>query len=87
MVVCAPPACQRSHAVVQPLYGVSVALCFVTALHLHAQRCSSMIACVQGVTRFEDRNRLPLGTTVNFTAYSARMLTQAAYNPLVGQAS
>ncbi|KAK9800761.1 hypothetical protein WJX73_008207 [Symbiochloris irregularis] len=37
----------------------------------------------EGVTRFEDRSRLPLGTMVNFTAHAARMLTQAAYNPLV----
>eukprot|EP00891_Asterochloris_glomerata_P004631 jgi/Astpho2/4631/Aster-x0209 len=34
-----------------------------------------------GLTRFEDRSRLPLGISVNMTAYSARLLTQVAYNP------
>ena len=29
-----------------------------------------------GLTRFEDRSRLPLGISVNMTAYSARLLTQ-----------
>ena len=29
-----------------------------------------------GMTRFEDRHRLPLGMTVNFTSYAAKMLGQ-----------
>jgi len=32
----------------------------------------------QGLTRFEDRNSLPLGVSSNFTAYSAKLLTQAS---------
>jgi hypothetical protein len=31
----------------------------------------------QGVTRFEDRRRLPLGVATNFSAYAAKVLTQA----------
>ena len=30
----------------------------------------------QGVTRFEDRRRLPLGVATNFSAYAAKVLTQ-----------
>ena len=30
----------------------------------------------QGLTRFEDRQCLPLGVSTNFTAYSAKLLTQ-----------
>eukprot|EP01025_Chloroclados_australasicus_P037823 TRINITY_DN38681_c0_g2_i3.p1 TRINITY_DN38681_c0_g2~~TRINITY_DN38681_c0_g2_i3.p1 ORF type:complete len:744 (+),score=121.86 TRINITY_DN38681_c0_g2_i3:179-2410(+) len=37
----------------------------------------------QGSTRFEDRFRLPLGISVNFTAFAAKMLTEAIYNPKV----
>ena len=29
-----------------------------------------------GLTRFEDRHALPLGVSSNFTAYSAKLLTQ-----------
>ncbi|DBA72591.1 TPA: hypothetical protein ACH3X2_010343 [Trebouxia sp. C0005] len=36
-----------------------------------------------GVTRFEDRYRLPLGVTVNMTDYSAQLATEVAYNPQV----
>ena len=32
-----------------------------------------------GVTRFEDRYRLPLGVTVNITDYSAQMATEVPY--------
>lgn len=35
----------------------------------------------QGVTRFEDRHRLPLGVSVNFTSHAAKLLTQVAFNP------
>lgn len=39
-----------------------------------------------GVTRFEDRYRLPLGVTVNLTDYSAQLATEVShapsYNPL-----
>lgn len=31
--------------------------------------------------RFEDRYRLPLGVSVNFQSYSAKLLTEMAYNP------
>ncbi len=31
-----------------------------------------------GVTRFEDRYRLPLGVTVNLTDYSAQLATEVA---------
>ena len=34
-----------------------------------------------GITRFEDRGRLPLGSNFNVTSFSARILSQAAYNP------
>jgi len=34
----------------------------------------------EGLTRFEDRSRLPLGISVNFTSFAAKMLT------LVGEA-
>ena len=37
----------------------------------------------EGVTRFEDRNRLPLGISFNSTSLSASLLIQAAYDPLV----
>ena len=40
----------------------------------------------EGVTRFEDRKRLPMGISVNFTAYAAKMCFQAAYNPIVSLA-
>lgn len=30
----------------------------------------------QGLTRFEDRKRLPLGISINFTSYAAKLLTQ-----------
>lgn len=33
-----------------------------------------------GVTRFEDRFRLPLGISVNMTAYTARLLTQVTHH-------
>jgi len=37
----------------------------------------------EGVTRFEDRARLPLGISFNSTSLSASLLIQAAYDPLV----
>ncbi|GFH27864.1 predicted protein, partial [Haematococcus lacustris] len=33
----------------------------------------------EGMTRFEDRNRLPLGISINFSSYSAKLLTQASW--------
>ena len=36
----------------------------------------------EGVTRFEDRQRLPLGISFNSTSLSASLLIQAAYDPL-----
>lgn len=45
-----------------------------------AELASANPVCPQvafdGLTRFEDRSRLPLGISVNMTAYSARLLTQ-----------
>ena len=38
----------------------------------------------QGITRFEDRSRLPLGSNFNVTSFSARILSQSLYNPRVG---
>ncbi|CAL5229603.1 g12963 [Coccomyxa viridis] len=35
----------------------------------------------QGLTRFENREALPLGVSTNFTAYSAKLLTQVAVEP------
>ncbi|EIE20310.1 hypothetical protein COCSUDRAFT_67575 [Coccomyxa subellipsoidea C-169] len=35
----------------------------------------------QGITRFEDRGRMPLGSVFNITSFSARILSQAIYNP------
>jgi hypothetical protein len=37
----------------------------------------------EGLTRFEDKERLPLGTNFNLTAYGANMLLQAAVSPKV----
>jgi hypothetical protein len=37
----------------------------------------------QGITRFEDRGRMPLGTVFNATSFSARILSQAVYSPQV----
>lgn len=37
----------------------------------------------QGITRFEDRGRMPLGSVFNITSFSARILSQAIYNPKV----
>ena len=37
----------------------------------------------EGVTRFEDRQRLPMGISVNLTAYAAKLCFQAAYNPMI----
>ena len=39
----------------------------------------------EGVTRFEDRQRLPMGICVNLTAYAAKLCFQAAYNPMILQ--
>uniref|UniRef100_A0A383W1D6 Uncharacterized protein n=1 Tax=Tetradesmus obliquus TaxID=3088 RepID=A0A383W1D6_TETOB len=36
----------------------------------------------QGLTRFEDRRRLPLGISINFNSMAAKLLTQVAVNPL-----
>ena len=33
----------------------------------------------EGMTRFEDRFKQPLGISVNFTSYAARLLTQARF--------
>ncbi len=30
---------------------------------------------MEGMTRFEDRKRLPLGVSVNFTSFAAKILT------------
>ncbi|KIZ07098.1 hypothetical protein MNEG_0853 [Monoraphidium neglectum] len=35
-----------------------------------------------GLTRFEDRHRLPLGISVNFTSFAAKMMAVVAYNPI-----
>lgn len=35
------------------------------------------------MTRFEDRQRLPMGICVNLTAYAAKLCFQAAYNPMI----
>ena len=32
---------------------------------------------VEGITRFEDRYRLPVGISVNMTSFAAKLLTQA----------
>ena len=37
----------------------------------------------EGVTRFEDRQRLPMGISVNLTAYAAKLCFQAAYEPMI----
>eukprot|EP00775_Hariotina_reticulata_P013650 gene13650-13773_t len=36
-----------------------------------------------GLTRFEDRHRLPLGVSVNFNSFAAKMLAQIAASPLM----
>ncbi|KAK9818136.1 hypothetical protein WJX72_007697 [[Myrmecia] bisecta] len=35
----------------------------------------------EGVTRFEDRYRLPLGISVNMSAFSATVMAEVSYNP------
>lgn len=37
----------------------------------------------QGLTRYEDRSRLPLGIGLNFTSYAAKLLACVAYNPKI----
>jgi hypothetical protein len=37
----------------------------------------------EGVTRFEDRYRLPVSISVNCTAYAAKLLAEVAFNPKV----
>lgn len=39
---------------------------------------------IAGVTRFEDRFRLPLGISVNFTSFAANLLVLTAYDPEYG---
>lgn len=40
----------------------------------------------QGLTRFEDRQRLPLGISVNFNSLSAKLLTQVRFElPMHGK--
>lgn len=34
---------------------------------------------VEGITRFEDRYRLPVGISVNMTSFSAKLLTQVLH--------
>lgn len=35
---------------------------------------------IAGATRFEDRFRLPLGTSINLTSYAAKLLVLAMYD-------
>ena len=39
---------------------------------------------IAGVTRFEDRFRLPLGISVNMTSYAAKLLVLTSYDPEYG---
>jgi hypothetical protein len=40
----------------------------------------------QGLTRFEDRQRLPLGISVNFNSLSAKLLTRVRFGlPMHGK--
>lgn len=41
---------------------------------------------IAGVTRFEDRFRLPLGISVNLVSYAAKLLVQTAADPEHGMA-
>jgi hypothetical protein len=36
---------------------------------------------ISGVTRFEDRFRLPLGISINMTSYAAKLLVLTMYDP------
>lgn len=36
---------------------------------------------IAGVTRFEDRFRLPLGISINMTSYAAKLLVMTMYDP------
>lgn len=36
---------------------------------------------IAGVTRYEDRFKLPLGISVNMTSFAAKVLIQSAYDP------
>ena len=40
---------------------------------------------VEGVTRFEDRFRLPVGISVNMTSFSAKLLTQVLLGQSLGE--
>ncbi|CAG9465137.1 unnamed protein product [Pedinophyceae sp. YPF-701] len=66
------------------------ALVMMVQLHLRrlledAQRPDINILCeklaFEGLTRFEDPRRLPMGITFNAAAYSAKLLSQAAFDP------
>lgn len=39
----------------------------------------------EGLTRFEDRHRLPLGISVNLNSYAAKLLTQVGESVWVGR--
>ncbi|KAG2488904.1 hypothetical protein HYH03_012534 [Edaphochlamys debaryana] len=45
-------------------------------INIVCQKVSSI-----GMTRFEDRRRLPLGININFASYAAKLLTMCAVNP------
>lgn len=51
--------------------------------HTHWLTCLLPIACrsqkvaTDGLTRFEDRQRIPLGICTNFNSYTAKLLAQA----------
>jgi hypothetical protein len=38
----------------------------------------------QGLTRFEDRRRLPLGISINFNSMAAKLLTQVRQLSVLG---
>ena len=40
-------------------------------INIIAEKCA-----FEGVTRFEDRYKLPLGISVNFTSYAAKLLAE-----------
>ena len=57
---------------------MTVSLCFsikaqkLPDFNILCEKCA-----FEGMTRFEDRFKQPLGISVNFTSYAARLLTQA----------
>lgn len=63
------------------LFLAHKAVCFVQAADAPDINIICEKVAFDGVTRFEDRFRLPLGVTVNLTDYSAQLATEVSHAP------